>query len=302
MQGALFMLAAVTIFAVQDGLSKHLASQYPAILVVMIRYWAFGLFVVALSARRAGGLRAAIRSERPGLQMLRGLLLVAEVTLITWVFAQFGLAATHSFLAACPLITAMLAAQFLGERLDAVRWGAIGLGFAGVLTIMRPGVEAIDPLALAALGAALMFSAYNILTRMAGASDRASVSFFYTGVFGALGATLVGPFFAEPIAMRDWPYMAALCVTGTFGHYLVIRAYQMTEASRLQPYTYAQLALVTLIGWWVYGEQLDMLSLIGTGMIVVAGLFCIAQERRLASAEAARQADREAEIHAAARR
>lgn len=274
------MLAATTVFSLQDGISTYLAGLYAPIFVVMIRYWAFAVFVVALSARRPGGVRAALRSRRPMLQILRGLLLSAQITLVIFVFTKLGLAASHAIIAVSPLLIAALGAAFLGERLDRLRWAAIGMGFLGVLIILRPGAEAFDPWALAALAGALMFALYGVLTRVVARHDPASVSFFYTGVAGAAGATLIGPFYATPMAPEHWPAMAALCVTGALGHYLLIKAYEAAEAASLQPYAYWQLALVTLIGVFWFGEPLSAWTLLGAAVIVAAGLISAGQARR----------------------
>lgn len=283
--GVFFMIGAVTVFAVQDGLSKHLVERYPSIFVVMIRYWVFAAFVIALSAARPGGLRAAIRTKRPALQILRGLLLVSQITLIIWVFTEIGLAATHALMAVYPLMIAAGAAAFLGEKLDATRWGAIGLGFLGVLTILRPGAAVLDPMALLPLVAAAFFALYGLLTRIVGRDDGASVSFFYTGVAGAAGASLIGPFYAVPMAQEHWPAMAALCFTGAFGHFLLIKAYEHAEAAALQPYAYTQLALVTLIGVLVFGETVTIWMALGGAMIVAGGLISAAHDRRLRRGE-----------------
>ena len=282
MRGVGFMLAATTVFAIQDGLSTYLASVYASVYVVMIRYWVFAAFVIAVSMRRPGGLAAAVRSERPVLQILRGLMLAGQITLVIFIFAKLGLAATHAIVAIYPLLIAGMSAAFLGERLDPVRWAAIGFGFVGVLIILRPGAEAFDPWALAALASATIFALYGVLTRVVARHDGSAVSFFYTGVAGAAGASLIGPFYAEPMAYADWPYMAALCFTGAFGHYLLIKAYEHAEASRLQPYAYWQLALVTVIGVVVFEEPLVFWTLLGAGVIVAAGLVSVWQELRAA--------------------
>lgn len=281
MQGVLFMLAAMTCFALQDGLSKLLAHEYASIYIVMIRYWTFAAFVIALSARRPGGLRRAFHSERPMLQIFRSLLLVAQIALVIWTFDQVGLAATHSIFAIYPLLTAALGAAVLGERMDAVRWGALGLGFVGVIIIVRPGAGDFQPLALVALVCAAMFACYNIATRAVGQRDPASVSFFYTGVVGAVGASLVGPFYAVPMAYEDWLPMGVLCVSGALGHWFLIKAFAAAEAGSLQPYAYWQAALASLIGWLAFGEELELAMVVGAGIIISAGLVSIAQERRL---------------------
>ena len=279
MRGALYFSAAMLVFGFQDAVVKTLVRDYAPVFLVMIRYWAFAAFVLFVSARRPGGVAKAARSERPLLQIARSLLLVAQITCIIWSFDQLGLAATHSLFALYPLLTAALGAALLGERVDRVGWLALGLGLAGVLIIMRPGAESADPAAFIALGAATLFAAYNLLTRIAGRHDPASVSFFYNGVFGALGVSLVGPFYAVPVQMEDAPILALLCFTGAFGHFLLIKAYEASEAARLQPLAYIPLPMSMVIGWSYFNETIDTAMLLGAAVIVFAGLLAFARER-----------------------
>ena len=78
-RGYIFVLLAVSIFAAQDGFTKFLGDRYPPIMVTMVRFWAFAVFVTILAAASPGGLRKAVATRRPGLQIMRGVLLVAEI-------------------------------------------------------------------------------------------------------------------------------------------------------------------------------------------------------------------------------
>uniref|UniRef100_UPI002FDE66FF DMT family transporter n=1 Tax=Rubrimonas sp. TaxID=2036015 RepID=UPI002FDE66FF len=207
-RGIAIMVATMAVFAVQDGVSKHLAERYSPVFVTMIRYWFFALFVVALSARRAGGLRAAARSARPALQWARGALLALEIVVMISGFALLGLVESHAVFAVYSLIVTALAGPVLGEKVGWRRWAAIGVGFLGVLIVLRPGLRLFEPLALIPLAAAAMFALYHLLTRLANAADSAATSFFYTGVGGAVTMTLIGPFFWTPMVGWDWGWMA----------------------------------------------------------------------------------------------
>ncbi|MEO1276020.1 MAG: DMT family transporter, partial [Pseudomonadota bacterium] len=184
------MLATTFVFAMQDGLSRHLAETYNVMTVVMIRYWFFGAFVILLSARRDGGLRAVARTAHPGLQIFRGVLLVAEVCVMVLAFTLLGLIESHAIFASYPLLIAALSGPVLGERVGWRRWAAIAVGFVGVLIILRPGLKVFSPEALVAVAAALMFALYGLLTRLAAKHDRAETSFFYPGVAGAAAISL----------------------------------------------------------------------------------------------------------------
>ena len=229
--GIALMVGATFVFAVQDGISRYLADVYNVPLTVMIRYWFLALFVTWLAGRQPGGISGAARPRRPWLQAGRGLLLVCEIMVTVWAFVLLGLAEAHAIFATYPLIIAALAGPMLGERAGWRRWAAIAAGFIGVLVILRPGTAVFSPAALVPLGAAFLFALYGVLTRMAARADGAIVSFVWTGWTGAVAATLIGAFFWEPMTPGDSAWMAVLCLTGALAHYLLIRAYDLAEAS-----------------------------------------------------------------------
>lgn len=276
----LLMCLASLIFSMQDALSRYLGSNYPPVLVVMLRYWFFALFAIALAARQPGGLRAAIRTRHPWLQMARGLLLVTEILVMIVAFVRLGLVETHAAFIAHPLMIVALSGPVLGERVGWRRWAAVAVGFAGILIILQPGVRVFSPWAALPLLSALMFAVYALLTRMVSADDDATTSLFWTGVAGAAGITVAGLGQLQPLAPADWLPMATLCVTGAAGHYLLIRAYSLAEASSLQPYSYTQLIWVSLIGLVFLGEKVGANVIIGMIVIVGAGLFTWWRERQ----------------------
>jgi drug/metabolite transporter (DMT)-like permease len=278
-RGITLMIAATVVFAAQDGLSKHLTEQYSAMLVTTWRYWFFAAFVIALSARRSGGLAAAAETRAPGLQWFRGALLALEIVVTITGFAVFGLIASHAVFAVYALMVAALSGPLLGETVGWRRWTAIGVGFVGVLVILRPGLGVMDPLALIPLAAAAMFAIYQIATRRVSRVDAPATSFFYTGIGGAATMTLIGPFWWEPILGWDIALMAILCLTGVTGHLLLIRALDAAEASTVQPFAYLQLVFATVIGVAVFGETLDAWTVAGATLIVGAGLFTAWRER-----------------------
>ncbi len=215
--GILLMVATTMVFAAQDGLSRHLASNYNVLMVVMLRYWFFAAFVIVVAARRAGGLRAAAATAHPALQAARGLLLAAEICTMVLGFVLLGLVESHAVFTCYPLLIAALSGPILRERVGWRRWAAIATGFVGVLVILQPGVRVFQPEALVPLAAATMFALYGLLTRYVSRRDGAATSFFWTGCVGCVALTLVGISFWEPMLPGDWAWMGLLCVTGAFG-------------------------------------------------------------------------------------
>lgn len=278
--GILFMVVTTFIFAAQDGLSRHLASEYNVYMVVMVRYWFFAAFVISVASRKAGGMRAAAATSVPWVQAFRALLLVAEICVMVFGFTLLGLVESHAVFACYPLLIAALSGPVLGERVGWRRWVAIAVGFVGIVIILEPGFGVFQPEAVVPLIAALMFALYGLLTRYVGLRDSAATSFFWTGTVGMVAMTAVGAWFWEPMTGPDWALMSLLCITGALGHYTLIKCYELAEASAVQPFAYLQLVFASILGILVFNETIRMNVALGTTLIVAAGLFTLWRERR----------------------
>ncbi len=279
--GILLMIITTIVFASQDGLSKYLATEYNVYMVVMIRYWFFAAFVISMSSRRTGGIKRVAKTKSPILQIFRSVILVAEMCITILAFTLLGLAETHAIFASYPLIIAMLSGPILGEYVGWRRWLAISIGFIGILIILNPGNGIFSPYALVPLAGAILFALYGLLTRYVGQYDSSSTSFFWTGVVGSIAMTVVGLNFWDPVSKSDWSIMLLLSASGVVGHYLLIKCYEVAEASAVQPFAYLQLIWASMIGIIIFGEQITTNVLIGACIIVGAGLFTLWRERKV---------------------
>lgn len=277
--GIAVMSATMLIFASQDALSRYLAETYNVFLVVMVRYWFFLAFVLAISRIRTGSLTATARSERPWLQAFRGVLLAVEILVTVLSFTLLGLVEAHAIFAIYPLMVTALSGPVLGERVGWRRWAAVAAGVAGMVIILQPGAAAFSPFAMVPVLGALLFAFYNLLTRYAARFDSSATSFFWTGLSGFVFMSAIGPFFWEPITPTDWGVLIVLCITGATGHYLLIKSYELAEASAVQPFAFLQLVFASAIGVIVFSEPLPMTTIVGTAIIVGAGLFTLSRER-----------------------
>ena len=199
-----------------------------------------------------------------------------------------GLVGWQVVFASYSLMIAAISVLFLGERVGWRRWLAISAGFVGVVLALEPGssvfsIEMILPI----LGAA-QFAAYGILTPMVGRSDPAATSFFWTGVVGALAITMTVPFAWNPPVGTDLWWMLMLCLTGTVGHFLMIKALEVAEAGMLQPFAYFGIAVSAAIGYFGFGDAVTPAMLAGGAIISGAGLFTFWLER-VASARGQRR-------------
>lgn len=286
--GIWLMILTAIIFALQDGISRHLAGNYNVIMVIMIRYWFFALFVLAIASRAKGGLRAAISTTQPGLQIFRGLLLACEICVMVLAFVVLGLVESHAIFASYPLLIAALSGPILGERVGWRRWMAILIGFVGVLIILQPGIAVFSPAALIPVCSACMFALYGLLTRYAARKDSATTSLFWTGTVGAVFMTVIGVWFWEPMTQTDWLWMAALCVTGAVGHWTLIKTYEVAEASAVQPFAYFQLVCAAALGLLVFDERLELNVAIGACVVMAAGIFTLIRAQQDAKTGPAR--------------
>ncbi|MGV6847113.1 MAG: DMT family transporter [Marinibacterium sp.] len=277
--GILLMLAATLVFAVQDGISRHLAGTYNTLMVVMIRYWFFALFVIVLAARRPGGLGSAVGTTQPVLQIARGALLALEICVAVYAFTVLGLVESQAVFICYPLLVAALSGPVLGERVGWRRWLAIGIGFVGVLIILQPDGGVFNPAAVLPLLSALMFALYGLLTRYAARRDSTATSFFWTGTVGAVVMTAAGLPFWEPMSRPDQLWMAALCLTGAGGHWLLIKCYEVAEASAVQPFAYFHFVWASILGLTVFDEVVRDNVAMGVALILAAGLFTLWRER-----------------------
>lgn len=285
--GIWLMIATSLIFALQDGISRHLGATYNVYMVVMIRFWVFAAFVSLIAMRGPEGFRKAVQSHYPVLQLLRGTILVAEVCVMVVAFINLGLIESHAVFTGYPLLVAALSGPVLGEKVGWRRWSAIGVGFVGMMIILQPGVAVFSPWALVPLAAALMFAFYSLLTRLVARKDTAQVSFFWTGIGGAAAITPLGLWHWQTMTIPDWGWMSALCCTAIIGHWLLIRAYAVAEASAVQPFAYLQLVFISALGITLFGEVLRVNVLIGAGLVVAAGVFTLWRQHVRSKAQGA---------------
>jgi drug/metabolite transporter (DMT)-like permease len=171
----------------------------------------------------------------------------------------------------------------LKEKVDLVHWIAVLCSFAGVLIISRPGSGIFTWTALLPICNAVTFAIYQIVTRRIAGLESPYTSIFYAGL---VGCVLLSAILPDIWMLPQSPWHAAGFVTigllGGLGHLILIKAYEYAPASRLAPFSYAQLIWVAIIGFFVFGDFPDGWSLLGMAIIVASGIFMANQQRRQA--------------------
>ncbi len=274
------MLLATCSFGCLDTLSKLLVAHYPAPALVWLRYVLQTLVMAAIFLPRMG--RRLVRTSAPGLQVLRGLLLVGAsvVFVVALGYMQVAEAASIAFLA--PVIVALAGGPLLGERVGPRTWLALAGGFGGVLLIIQPGSDAFSWRGVLPLACAFCFAGYQVLTRKLAGRDDPITTLFYPGLVACLVIPPAFPSsaFMLPESPLHAAMLAAVGILGAVGHFLLIRAHDHAPATLLAPFGYAQLVVVLALGWFVFGQLPGTLALVGMLLVAGSGLALVLSSRR----------------------
>ena len=282
----LMMLFANFMFAVVDTSSKWLlGAGYVAIQLAFFRY-AIQFVVTAgvLAGLRGRGLADA-RPLLPVLGLRASLLVVS--TIFNFVALQsLSLTVASAIMFSAPIIVCALSWPLLGERVGRVRWAAVALGFAGVLVVIRPFGEALDPAAFLMLLAATGLALYSILTRKLSRDVKPLIMQFLLGLTGTVAlAPFCWIYWIAPATAFDLALLVSLGLFAWIGHEFLIRAHQVAEANYLMPYSYSYLIYMTAGGFVVFGDLPDTWTILGALMIAMSGLMIWRRETVLVRAE-----------------
>ena len=180
-----------------------------------------------------------------------------------------------------PAWTMLLASLFLGEVMTQSRIGAVVLGLLGVLVILRPGVETFHPAALLVLAAALGYSVQNVATKKLTTTESTFAIVFWMNVIQLpLGLIGADPWFLGKLGLHELPALAGLGIAGVSAHYCLSNAFRAGDASLVVPLDFLRIPLIAVVGWWLYGEPLDIFVFAGAGLIVLGLLWNLRSEAR----------------------
>jgi len=272
LHGAILFLTAIFLFAVLDATAKHLTAYFAVPLIVWARYVVHLFIMLVGVAPRMG--RSIVVTQRPWLMTLRGAMLTSATLLVFLAFRALPLAETTALLYLSPLLVALLAGPLLGEKVGLASWLATFAGFAGVLLIARPGGAMTGGGVAYALGGALCYALYQVLTRKLSASEPAMRQLFYTALVGTFATSLALPLYWTGVLPTPVQalFILSLGCYGGLGHYLLIRSFQETPASKLSPLLYVQMIWAVLLGWIVFGQLPDLPAALGMLIIGVSSL------------------------------
>ena len=238
-----------------------------------------GLIVMATLAGLRAELRATINCRHIRLHLFRNTVHVGSSYLWAMSLLLIPLAMTFALEFSTPAWTLLLASPVLGERLTASRIGAVVLGLLGVLVILRPGLATFQPGALLALMAAFGLAVTLIATKKLTRTDSTFAILFWMMLIQLPIALLFSePLFVTKLTQAQAPAVIGIGVSGLVSHYCLTNAFRAGDAGVVVPLDFMRIPLIAVVGWWLYGETLDVFVFLGAGLIVTGILWNLRSE------------------------
>jgi len=296
-QGILCLVSAVVFLAVSDSIIKWLSPTY-ALHEIMLFRSLFAMLLVFIIIHFEGGLKT-LKTRRPVLHFFRGSLLVLANMFFFLGLATLAFAETVALFFVAPLFICILSQPVLGEKVGAMRWMVILLGFGGVLIMLRPGADVFRFTSLLPILAALSYALMQMLTRKLGMQEKAGTLSFYIQLAFILISSVVGLSISDgrfndfdnptlDFLLRAWAMPApadfvllAICgLIVAIGSYLLSQAYRLGQASAVAPFEYTSLPFALILGYYLWGDWPDWISIIGSGFIIFSGFLIVYIENR----------------------
>ncbi|MGF1624342.1 MAG: DMT family transporter [Alphaproteobacteria bacterium] len=282
--GIVLILASVMMLTTLDAAAKYVAERYPLLQVVFLRSL-FGVIPV-LAVVAVQRQWAQLRPRAFAGHAVRGTLSLVAMGLFFASLQVMSLPDATALFFVAPLLMTALSVPLLKEKVGARRWGAIVVGLAGVLVIVRPGSGVFGWPALLPMGAALAYSLIVICTRFVGRTETApAMALWYTVVPIAVSGAAM-PWLWVPPAAEHWPVFLATGLLGGSGILLMSFAYRVAPVGAMAPFDYTALLWAALWGWLIWEDLPDAWTIAGACVIAGSGLYIIHRETRLGPSRA----------------
>lgn len=294
LQGIACIVAAVLFFAALDTTTKFVSVMVPVVMLTWVRYLFQTLITAAALLPRRG--RALLRTRRPLMQFLRGLLLLISSVTAFFSLRYMPVGEFTAIAMITPLVLTVVAAWSLHERVSWLRWTCVLGGFTGSMVVIRPGTEVFHWTLLLPLLIVASNTSYQVLTSRLVQTEDPGTLHFYSGLVGLLLATAALPFAWQSLSWHAWGLLLVISVFSTLGHFLLILAYGRAPVAVLTPYLYLQIGFAAIGGWLVFSYLPDAVAMAGIAIVTVSGALgtwltgreARSQQGAVASADSAR--------------
>ena len=270
--GVLLICGSGVLFPVMNAFAKLLGAEYSTLQVSWARAFGHFLFLLIAFLPRHG--ISVLRTRRKLIQGARAVMLFLSNLSFFFAITFIPIAEAAAISMTAPLVVALLAWPLLGERTNARRLIALGIGFVGVLIVIRPGTDLFHWASLFVVASAASYGLYQILTRRVAGIDSPETSALYAPVVGAIGMLVVMPFvWRTPASLAHLGMFFGLGALGALGHYFVARALVYAPANLVSPFQNFQLFVSVLVGYLFFADLPDAATWLGAGIIMGSGLY-----------------------------
>ena len=276
MKAIIFSLLGWMFLPVMDGFAKFLSDDLPILQITWARY--FFTVVFTLPIMIFFFKKQLVWSNKPKLQILRGLILLSANICFFYAISIISLAKALTLAFVAPLIVTAFSPVMLGEKVGFRRWTAVVVGFIGSLVVIRPGFVELNFASMAALGTGILYGFYLIITRKLSTSDNPLLTLLMTGMVGAILVSVIIPFYWVKPSLNQWSLMAGIGVFACIGHLFLILSLKYADASKLAPLGYTEIIPNVLIGYYFFSEFPDKWTYVGLLIIILSGLYISRRE------------------------
>ncbi len=270
---------AMAVLSAMDAVVKWLATDYPIIQLMFFRSCFAFLPLLPLILR--AGPAAALQTRNLPAHALRSVFGLGALGCFFWSLTLLPLADAAAIAFAAPLFVTALSMPILGEAVGLRRWCAVGVGFIGVLVMVRPGVGMFQPAALLPLAAALFLALMVLHVRKLTRTESDTAIVFYYSLICTLVTGAAVPFFWVTPDLTDFLLLVSVGVLGGIGQILLTAAYRRTEASILAPFDYTAMSWAVLFGYLIWNELPGLNIWIGVAIVIASGVYIIYREAEL---------------------
>ena len=279
MKAIILSASAWMILPVMDAFAKFLSSSLDVLQITWGRFFFTAVFTFLLMIIFYR--KSLIWTNKPLLQIIRGLFLVFSTYLFFYSISVISLPKALTLAFVAPLFVTALSPFFLKEKVGIRRWTAVFIGFMGTLIVIRPGFIEYNLATFAALGTGFCYGFYLIITRKLSTSDNPLLTLLFTGVVGVIILSFFMPSVWINPTPNQWYLMAIIGLIASVAHFFIILSLKYADASKLAPLGYTEIITNVIISYYFFNELPDNWTYLGLFIIVLSGIYVSRREYSL---------------------
>ncbi len=275
LRGALWVMLAALLLTIMGAMVKQLSADIHSFQIVFFRCLIGALTLLPFILRAGLG---TLKTQRPWLHVTRVGVGITAMFCVFFSFQHMPLAEAVAIIFSRPLFAVALAIPLLGEAVGWRRAVAAGVGFAGVLIMIRPGTAAFNPVSLVALLGAVLSGTIAIIVKKMAPTERPDTIVMWFAIGGIFISIIPALTVWQWPTPEQWGWLVAVGVIGIAGQSALMRGFSIGETSFVTPFDYARLVFATIFGIVVFAEWPDFWKIVGALIIVASGYYIARRE------------------------